>query len=48
MDHISKETLSSTADDILTRVEAGESFIIDHDDVPVAELRPYGGAIAGP
>lgn len=48
MDRINRESLRDAVDDLLDRVEAGESFIIEHNEVPVAELRPYGGAVSGP
>lgn len=48
MDRITKEDFQADAASLLTRVEEGESFIIEHDEVPVAELRPYGGGVSGP
>lgn len=48
MDRITHQELQDDAAGFLTRVEEGESFIIEHHDVPVAELRPYGGAVSGP
>lgn len=48
MDRIAKEDFQADAASLLMRVEEGESFIIEHNEVPVAELRPYGGAVSGP
>lgn len=48
MDRISREQFRDTVDEIVERVESGESFIIEHNDVPVAELKPYGGTVSGP
>ena len=45
---ITWEDLRDGAEAIVSRVEEGESFTIAHDDVPVAELRPYGGTVSGP
>lgn len=48
MDRITREDFRDDAAGFLTRVEEGETFIIEHNDVPVAELRPYGGTVSGP
>lgn len=48
MTSITREELRDSVDDLIDRVESGESFTITHDDVPVAELRPHGGTVSGP